>query len=156
MDLEIIKPRANKRRDEKNQTRRNIKSDNFSQILWIPSKFTLASFSQLPSRDDLIWGNFQSLDISTISQFSELILRLASQDAQRPIQIVLFQKRLFSFSFLHQKCTKLKHLIKVRLPPRDFLKYSHKLFLQTNFQNNFLMYTFWSGIAKLSGSQIKS
>ena len=75
MDLEIIKPRANKRRDEKNQTRRNIKSDNF----WIPSKFTLASFSQLPSRDDLIWGNFQSLDISTISQFSELIANSVSE-----------------------------------------------------------------------------
>ena len=79
MDLEIIRPRANKRRDEKNQTRKNIKSDKFSQILWIPSKFTLASFSQLPSRDDLIWGNFQSLDISTISQFSELIANSVSE-----------------------------------------------------------------------------
>ena len=61
----------------------------------------------------------------TTSWFLDLNFRLEIQN-----YLVSTRKELVLLFLLHQKCTKLKHLIKVRLLPRDLVKYSHNEVLQ--------------------------
>ena len=122
MDLEIIKPGANKR----SQGMR--KSGKFGNPLLHTSD---GLFTNIKSRLNL-W-NFNSPDKSSIQLFSDFWCSFQFFNSEDKIRL----KRGCSPFLFATKMHKVKNLIKVRLPPRDLVKYSHKV-LHQDFWISFL------------------